>query len=47
MLNFILGTLFGGFVTFIVLAVVSINKTDDEQNIPQPRPLNNEGDSDV
>ena len=37
MLQFILGTLFGGFVTFIVVAVVSINKTNDEKNIPHPR----------
>lgn len=37
MLQFILGTLFGGFVTFVIIAIVSINKTDDEKNIPQPR----------
>jgi len=35
MLQFILGTLFGVFVTFIVVAIVSINKTDDENNILQ------------
>lgn len=46
MLPFILGTLFGGFVTFIIIAIISINKTDDEMNIPQPR-SEETGDSDA
>ena len=48
MLNFILGAVFGGFVTFVVVAIISINKTDEERMYPKPTPVSKEtGDSDA
>ena len=48
MLEFILGTLFGGFITFVVIAIISINKTDEEPMQPKPTPVSKEnGDSDA
>lgn len=35
MYAFVLGALFGGFVTFVVMAIVSVNKTSDEITTPQ------------
>lgn len=31
MLNFFLGAIFGGFVTFFVVVMISINRTDEER----------------
>lgn len=42
MLQFILGVIFGGFVTFVVVAIISINKTDDEYMQPKPNCANKE-----
>ena len=44
MLAFVLGTLVGGFVAFVVMAIVSINKTDDETTAPQPHNTQTGGD---
>ena len=42
MLQFILGVIFGGFVTFLVVAIISINKTDEEYMQPKLNPTNKE-----
>ena len=48
MLNFILCAIFGGFVTFFVVAIISINKTDEERMQPEPTPVSKEnGDKDA
>lgn len=36
MLQFVLGAIFGGFIAFVVIAIVSINKADEEHMQPTP-----------
>ena len=36
MLQFILGVLVGGFIGFCLCAIISINNTDKDENIPTP-----------
>ncbi len=45
MLQFILGTIFGGFVAFVIIVIICINKTDDKNCIPQhsDKDINNKG----
>ena len=48
MLNFFLGAIFGGFVTFVVVAIISINKPDEECMQPKTTPVSKEnGDKDA
>jgi hypothetical protein len=48
MLAFILGFLLGGIVSFLAVAICSINKTDEECLQPKPTSVSKEnGDSDA
>ena len=36
MIQFVLGAIFGGFVAFVAIVILGMNKTDDEQKDSVP-----------